>query len=118
MATRRVVGSWKVAGPNGARTPGKGTVTFTPSSVLFDSVLKEILVQDPIVAKLSDQGEIDVDLQVTGEENLRPAGWFWNVDERVSGRPARSYELKLPYSLDPYNLSSVNLPATTKPIGD
>jgi len=117
MATRRVVGSWKVSRPNGVRAPGRGTVTFTPSTVLLDSISKEIVVQDPIVATLSDQGEIDIQLQVTDEANLKPLDWFWDVDERVTGRPARRYKLELLGSLDAYDLSAVTSPAVATPIG-
>jgi hypothetical protein len=78
-----------------------------------DKTSREILVQDSIVAKLSEDGEIDVQLQVTDEGVFQPSDWSWTVEERVTGLTARRYDLDLPDSTEPFNLAAVDSSTAT-----
>jgi hypothetical protein len=116
MSTRNVTGTWRSFGSAGARQPRTGTVTFEPSTLVRDQITNHIVVQDPVTVELDINGQISIDLQVTDDANLNPVGWFWIVTERITGLTARRYQMLLPGSLDPFDLSDIEVPYSAVPI--
>lgn len=78
--------------------PSSGSVTFTPSVSLTDSVDHEIVSQIPIQAAFRPGGVAPaVRLLATDNVSVLPAGWAWTVTFSGTGFPA-SFSFFLPYS--------------------
>jgi hypothetical protein len=95
--------------------PAVGTVTFTPSTVLYDAETKEIVLPRPFVVSLDSEGAFEVYLPATDDPDLSPQGWTYRVEETVWGRLVRpAWYLSVPIDQKETGISLVDVaPAPT-----
>ena len=63
----------------------EGSLIFTPSSLLTDSVDKKTIPASPVVVDLSTVGQFSIPLIATDNANLSPSGWYYNVVISLNG---------------------------------
>jgi hypothetical protein len=92
VVTRTVYGTYLTAAGAGAQ----GRVTFTPSSRILDSD-DAVIIEDAIVATLSNAGYFEVDLPTTDNDLLTPKSWTYEVNIRLFGVKPQRFKAILPY---------------------
>jgi len=66
-------------------TPAHGYVEFKPNSVLIDADTGLILNDQVITGYLDATGKTTVSLLACDSPGITPAGWAWNIEEKIEG---------------------------------
>lgn len=110
VATVTVTGTYYQA--NGGALATGGVVTFTPNAILYDGGTSQIIEPIPLSAVLIN-GHISVVLMATDDPDLAPAGWVYDVVERIDGTISpNAYSIVLPAASPSVDLSVVSRIAT------
>lgn len=110
MITRTVTGTWL----GNDLTPRSGDVEFQPTVYLIDTVEKDFITTSGITVDLDENGQIEIDLQVTDDETIDPEGWLWSITERIDGQENRTWQFSLLEAGVPLDLADA-VPATVPP---
>lgn len=76
--------------------PARGTVTFTRSATLRNTVTGEILLPYPVVAHLDSEGILRIALAANNDPSTTPADSGYSVQE-AAGDCTRTYTIQVPY---------------------
>lgn len=110
VATVTVTGTYYQA--NGGALATGGVVSFTPNAILYDGGTLQIIEPIPLYAQLIS-GHISVVLMATDDTDLAPAGWVYDVVERIDGtNMPNAYSIVLPAASPTVDLSVVSKIAT------
>lgn len=100
------------AGTNGLTNPdgtaSTGTITVTPSVDRVVSTTHGLIVLGPAAATITAGKFTLGPVLATDATGFSPSGWTYRVDEALTGRPPRSYDISLPAATE-----SVALPDVT-----
>ena len=91
VVTRTVVGTYLTANS----TAGQGTVTFTPTTVVYDSD-NAVVLSGATIATLNASGSFSLELPTTNNTLLTPAGWAYEVAVRINGVKSVNVRVFLP----------------------
>ena len=107
MITREVVGTWRTA----VGEPAAGQIVFRPSVRLVDVVdPKAVILPTPVTVTLDGDGSLSMNLMCTDTTDLEPAGWLWEVSERLVGvvpHKQRQWRFLLPEDPEPLDVVEV-----------
>jgi len=103
MTTRTVTGTWLDA----SRSPHTGSVEFSPSVYVTDTVDDQIVTTKGVTVTLDENGSISVDLNTTDDTDISTSGWSWYITERLSGLPNRTWSFELPDGVGALDLADV-----------
>jgi hypothetical protein len=95
LTTTAITGTY----PNASGAALTGTLTFTPSADLVDTVGHVVIRDAPITVTLGGGTFTSPGLANTDNANLSPSGWYWTVTENIAGLVPRSFSFYLPASL-------------------
>ncbi len=105
MSTSRIVtGTYQAA--SSVDPAPQGLLYFTPVTRLIDHTTERLVLPLPKTVELDDQGSFSVQLACTDDPDVAPAGWVWQIAERV-GNVHQSWLFELPYSSSPLDLSEI-----------
>jgi hypothetical protein len=92
----------------------RGRITFTPSAVLTDATGSVVV---PMVTRsylVSGQGTFETDpLVATDNATISPSGWTYLVSLAILGQEPQQWNIALPYSASPVDISGIT-PAVTQ----
>lgn len=89
-------------------TPLSGYLVFTPSVAALDTTDNAIVPMYPTKVTLDVSGSFSVDLVATDDPQWENPGWTYQVTERITGAPKRTYNIELPAaSTDPIGITDL-----------
>jgi hypothetical protein len=100
---RTVIGTY--LNPDG--TPKSGYIEFTPTHELVERPGARI-PPTTVMAALDNAGSFTVQLLVTDNASIEPAGWKWLVDEKI--KDGSTWYLEVPTAVGSLDISYVFIP--------
>jgi hypothetical protein len=87
-----------------------------PSSKILDDQ-DNVIISNPVIVTLDDNGEFSIDLPCTDNYNLKPLNWYYRVRTRTSGAAPSEFRIYFPYEDgEPVNITTLDQ-WTDTPVG-